>query len=68
MEFKVGDQVVRRGQAGPVGIVRKIRQETVRTSLKESTDGEEEAAVTVTVLWDNGTTSHFVPEGLETAS
>lgn len=64
MDFKVGDQVVRKGQAGPVGLVRKIRKETIRTTLKESKDGAEDPAVTITVLWDNGTTSHFVPEGL----
>ena len=64
-EFKTGDRVKRSGQPGPLGTVQKIRIETVRTTLKE--DGSEPPGVTVTVLWDNGTLSHFVPEGLERA-
>lgn len=62
-EFKLGDRVVRKGHPGPSGTVKKIRIETVRTSVKQ--DGLEPPGVTVLVLWDNGTLSHFVPEGLE---
>ncbi|MCC6220121.1 MAG: hypothetical protein IT291_02660 [Deltaproteobacteria bacterium] len=66
-KFEVGDRVKRSGVEGPVGSVSKVRVETVRTTLKENKEGIEEPGVTVTVLWDNGTTSHFVPEGLEKA-
>lgn len=62
--MKSGDRVKRVGHAGPVGIVQKVRVESVRTSLKEDGTGEA-PGVTVTVLWDNGTLSHFVPESLE---
>lgn len=65
--FKVGDRVKRRGGVGPQGTVQKVRIEQIRESLRESKDDLEPPAVTVTVLWDNGTTSHFVPDGLENA-
>lgn len=64
--FKVGNRVKRVGVSGPLGTVRNIRIETVRTSLKQ--DGTEPPGVCVTVLWDNGTLSNFVPEGLEKVS
>lgn len=60
--FKTGDRVKKAGVKGPLGTVQKIRVETVRESLKQ--DEKEAPAVTVTVLWDNGTLSHFVPGGL----
>ena len=63
--MKAGDRVKRVGHQGPSGVVQKVRVESVRTSLKE--DGGEAPGVTVTVLWDNGTLSHFVPESLELA-
>ena len=66
-KFQSGDRVVRRGVPGPAGTVQKVRVETTRESLRESKEGEEPPAVTVTVVWDNGTISHFVPEGLERA-
>jgi hypothetical protein len=61
-EFQQGDRVKQANAGGMAGTVQKVRVETVRTSLKE--DGNEPPGVTVTVLWDNGTLSHFVPEGL----
>lgn len=61
--FKAGDKVVRNGTKGPTGVVQNIRIETTKNTIKQ--DGLEEPGVAVTVLWDNGTTSHFVPEGLE---
>ena len=64
-EFKPGDRVLRKGVSGPRGTVQRIRVETTQPSLKESPDGKEAPAVTVTVVWDNGTTSHFVPNGIE---
>jgi hypothetical protein len=63
--FQTGDKVRRAGSPGPLGIVQKVRVESTRTSLKE--EGAEPPGVTVTVLWDNGTVSHFVPNGLERA-
>jgi hypothetical protein len=62
--FKVGDRVQRPENDGPLGTVQKVRVETTRTSIRSSTDAEP-PGVTVTVLWDNGTLSHFVPDGLE---
>jgi hypothetical protein len=64
-ELAQGDRVRRIGAAGPLGTVQKIRTETVRQSIK--VDGAEPPGITVTVLWDNGTKSHFVPSGLEKA-
>jgi hypothetical protein len=71
-EFKPGDRVIRAEQIGsdakgatkgPMGVVQKIRVESQRNSIRE--DGHNEGpGVAVTVLWDNGTVSHFVPEGL----
>ncbi|MCB0359334.1 MAG: hypothetical protein KDD44_06850 [Bdellovibrionales bacterium] len=63
--FKPGDRVVRRDVAGPEGTVQKIREERIRETLRESTDGDEPLGITVTVLWDNGTASHFVPDALQ---
>lgn len=60
--FKAGDRVRRADGAGPLGTVERIRIETVRETIK--VDDTEPPSVTVTVLWDNGTTSHFVPNGL----
>ncbi len=61
--FQVGDRVVWTGHAGPTGTVQRIRVETTRETIKEDTT--EGPNVTVTVMWDNGTVSHFVPDGLE---
>lgn len=62
-DFKPGDRVVRGdGTPGPTGTVQNIRVETVRSSLKPNTT--EPPGIAITVLWDNGTISHFVPEGL----
>lgn len=63
-EFKAGDRVKRSDGVGPLGTVQTIRIESIRSSLKNNSDGEG-PGVNVTVLWDNGTLSHFVPEGLE---
>lgn len=63
IDLKVGDRVKRAEAPGPVGTIKQIREESIRGSLKAET---EEPAVTVTVIWDNGTESHFVPEGLQT--
>ena len=62
-EFKTGDRVKRAAVNGPLGTVQKVRVEIVRNQLK--LEGGEPPGVTVTVLWDNGTLSHFVPDGLE---
>jgi len=64
--FEEGDLVRRSGGKGPQGRVQHIRVESVRSSLKE--EGGEPPGTTVTVLWDNGTLSHFVPNGLEKIS
>ena len=66
VSFKAGDLVQRVGKADCLGVVQKIRVETVRSSLRE--ESSEGPGVTVTVLWDNGTVSHFVPDGLEKRS
>ncbi len=63
--FTSGDRVKRISTEGPFGTVKKIRVETVRQSIK--TEGGEPPGVTVTVLWDNGTLSHFIPASLEKA-
>ena len=63
MKFKPGDRVVQVDSESPTGTVKKVRVESVRTSVKQ--DGTEPPGVTVTVLWDNGTISHFIPEGLQ---
>lgn len=64
--FKPGDRVKRAdGLSGPVGTVQNIRVEVVRSSLKPSIS--EAPGVAITVLWDNGTVSHFVPDGLKRA-
>lgn len=62
--FKIGDRVRRSDNSGPLGTVQLIRQETARHSVKTNEGDTESTGLTVTVLWDNGTTSHFVPEGL----
>ena len=63
LDLKKGDRVRRVGISGPLGTDENIRMETVRQSIK--VDGAEPPGITVTVLWDNGTKSHFVPGGLE---
>lgn len=66
--FEPGDRVVHIDQEsgavlpGPSGTVQNIRIETVRSSLKPNEN--EPLGMAVTVLWDNGTLSHFVPESL----
>ena len=64
-EFKAGDRVQRKDKSGPLGTVRRVRIETVRASIKDEQTAP--PGVTVTVLWDNGTLSHFVPNGLTKA-
>ncbi|MCC6933616.1 MAG: hypothetical protein IT292_10235 [Deltaproteobacteria bacterium] len=61
--FKQGDRVTRPGVNGPVGTVQNVRIETVRASVKQ--EGAEPPGVAITVLWDNGTVSHFVPDALQ---
>jgi hypothetical protein len=61
--FKQGDRVKRIGTEGPFGTVKQVRIESVRQSIRKE-DGEP-PGITVTVLWDSGTLSHFIPEGLE---
>jgi hypothetical protein len=58
-----GDRVKRVKTDGPFGTVKRIRVETVRQSIK--VDSNEPPGVTITVIWDNGTVSHFIPAGLE---
>lgn len=65
-KFRVGDRVIRAGVSGPHGTVKKVRVEVLGPSLREAANGQEPAGVTVTVLWDNGTMSHLIPDGLET--
>ncbi len=64
LPFSTGDRVKQSGSDGPRGTVQKVRVETVRKSIKQKA---ELPGITVTVLWDNGTTSHFIPNGLEKA-
>lgn len=62
--FIVGDRVQRTdSEGGPKGKVTNVRREVMRSSLKPSTS--EAPGLAVTVLWDNGTVSHFIPEGLK---
>lgn len=61
-EFQTGDRVKRINTDGPFGTVQSVRVETVRQSIK--IDENEPLSVTVTVLWDNGSLSHLIPEGL----
>jgi hypothetical protein len=63
VEFKQGDRVKRAGTEGPSGTVKQVRIESVRQSIRN--DKGDPPGVTVTVLWDNGTLSHFIPDGLE---
>lgn len=65
INLKVGDRVTRKGILGPRGTVQAIRIETVRSSIRQKKDGEQAPGVNVSVIWDNGTVSHFVPESLE---
>jgi hypothetical protein len=64
IDFKQGDRVKRAGTAGPSGTVKQIRQETTRQTMR-TVDGGEPPGVAVSVLWDNGSLAHFIPEGLE---
>ncbi|MCB0344505.1 MAG: hypothetical protein KDD66_05285 [Bdellovibrionales bacterium] len=64
VSLTAGDRVVRNGTTGPLGTVQKVRVERIRESLKENLEGKEPPGVTITVLWDNGTSSHFVPHAL----
>ena len=66
MNLKIGDRVKSSDGRGPAGTVRKVRFETARATISEESSNEP-PGVTVTVLWDNGTTSHFVPGGLRKA-
>lgn len=64
-ELNVGDRVRRKGIPGPQGTVQQYRVERVRSSIRETKSEDEGPSVMVSVLWDNGTLSHFVPDGLE---
>lgn len=67
--FEPGDRVIHIDETngkplqGPTGTVQNIRVETVRSSLKPNEN--EPLGIAITVLWDNGTLSHFVPESLK---
>lgn len=63
VSYEIGDRVKRVDSEGPLGTIQKVRIETVRQSIKVV--GGEPLGVTITVLWDNGTKSHFVPGGIE---
>ena len=63
LDFKVGDRVIRPDVDGPAGVIHNIRVETVKMSVKK--DGQEQPGVAISVLWDNGTLSHFVPSALK---
>ena len=65
MEFNAGDRVKISEGLGPMGTVKKVRVETARAAVRENSN--EPPGVTVTVLWDNGTLSHYVPGGLKRA-
>lgn len=62
-KFKTGDRVRRTSVQGPLGTVQSVRVESIRQAIK--VDETEPPSMTVTVLWDNGTVSHLVPDGLE---
>lgn len=57
------DEITKKPHEGPTGTVQNIRVETVRSSLKPNEN--EPLGIAITVLWDNGTLSHFVPESLQ---
>ena len=59
----VGDRVAC-VSGGPKGVIREIREESKRPTLKESTQ-DDTTGTSVVVLWDNGTLSHFAPGALE---
>ena len=63
IEFQEGDRVRQVGNQGPLGTVMKVRIERTRASIKET--GNDSPGVSVMVMWDNGTASHFVTESLE---
>ena len=63
--FEAGARVVRQGTAGPKGTVQKVRTDTVRSSIVNSKDMDR--GTTVTVIWDNGTVSHYISGSLELA-
>lgn len=62
-EIKIGDRVIQANAIGPKGRVQNVRIETTRSTIKQNAD--ESLGISITVLWDNGTLSHFVPEGLK---
>lgn len=63
VKFQEGDRVRRSGgEGGPAGTIAKVRIERSRATIKEGTG--EPPGITITVLWDNGTLSHFVPDSL----
>ncbi len=65
LNIKQGNRVLRTGTTGPKGTVKQIRVESIRQTMR--TGEGDPLGVTVTVLWDNGTLGHFVPDGLEVA-
>ncbi len=62
-KFKIGDRVSRIGVDGPKGVVSNIRVETAKDGIKK--EKKDSNNITVTVMWDNGTESHFIEEGLK---
>ena len=60
--YKIGDRVVRSETTGPTGTVTKVRSDTGHASKRDRE--KDEKGTTIAVLWDNGTLSHFIPEGL----
>lgn len=63
LPFTTGDRVKKKNTEGPFGTVQHVRLETIRQTVSDHRT--EPPGITVTVLWDNGTTSHFVPAGLD---
>ena len=63
INIKQGNRVLRTGTTGPKGTVKQIRVETTRQTMR--TGETDPLGITVTVLWDNGTLGHFVPDGLQ---
>jgi hypothetical protein len=65
-ELKLGDRVIRTSSIGAAGTVSGVRVDTTRASIKEGTN--EAPGITITVIWDNGTTSHLLPNSLQKAN
>ena len=66
LSFVPGDRVRRKDVKGPIGTVQSVRTETATSAIGSGNAKESESPTeTITVMWDNGTLSHFIPEGLE---